>query len=53
MCVCVCVCVRGLGNVSRKKIIKGLVVYVLFNKSRRKFRKRKPHRHRKRMVVRV
>ena len=34
--------VRGLGNVSSNKD-KGLVVYGLFNKSRRKFRNRKPH----------
>ena len=40
--------IRGLGNVSSKKD-KGLVVYGLINKSRRKFRKRKPHRHRKRI----
>ena len=40
--------VRCLGNVSSKKD-KGLVVYGLFNKSRRKFRKKTPHRHRKRI----
>ena len=40
--------VRGLGNVPSKKD-KGLVVYGLPNKSRRKFRKRNPHRHRKRI----
>ena len=40
--------VRSLGNVSSKKD-KGLLVYGLFNKSRRKFRKRKPHSHRKRI----
>ena len=38
--------VTGFGNVSSKKD-KELVVYGLFNKTRRKFRKRKPHGHRK------
>ena len=42
---------RGLGNVSSKKD-KALVVYGLFNKSGRQSRKRKPHRHRKRIASR-
>ena len=35
--------VKGVGNVS-KKVDKELVVYSLFNRSERKFRKRKPQR---------
>ena len=38
----------GMGNVSQND--GELIVYALFNKSERKFRKRKPHRRRRRVT---
>ena len=40
--------VKGVGNVSKSD--GELIVYALFNKSERKFRKRKPHRRRRRVT---
>ena len=40
--------VKGVGNVSKSD--GELIVYPLFNKSERKFRKRKPHRRRRRVT---
>ena len=40
--------VKGVGNVSKSD--DELIVYALFNKSERKFRKRKPHRRRRRVT---
>ena len=40
--------VKGVGNVSKSD--GELIVYALFNRSERKFRKRKPHRRRRRVT---
>ena len=41
--------VKGIGNVS-SKIGEGLVVYSLFNRHKRKYRKRSQKRHRKKVI---